>query len=131
LYGKKFYLHHGDGLALHDTGYRILKKVLRNPVSIFLYSLLPPDWTAPIARGSSKKSRAYTAGKEYGEADGMALFAKEKILKEGYDFVIMGHRHVPQVEAIGGGLYINLGDWISSNTYAEYDGAALELKTWT
>jgi len=47
LRGKKFFLHHGDGLATRDTGYRILKKILRNRVNIFLYSLFHPDWTAP------------------------------------------------------------------------------------
>jgi len=30
LRGKKFYFIHGDGLALKDTGYRFLKKILRN-----------------------------------------------------------------------------------------------------
>lgn len=130
LLGKKFYLHHGDGLALNDTGYRILKVILRSPISIFLYSLLHPDWTAPLARGSSQKSREYTGQKDYGESDGMIHFATQKI-NEGFDFVIMGHRHKPLNTTIGNGRYVNLGDWISSNTYAEFDGSTLELKTWT
>lgn len=130
LHGKKFFLHHGDGLALRDTGYRILKSVLRNPVSIFLFSLLHPDWTAPLARGSSRKSRQYTGTKDYGETDGMILFATQKI-NEGYDYVIMGHRHKPLDRTINTGRYINLGDWIHFNTYIEFDGTTLALKTWT
>lgn len=126
---KKFFLHHGDGLALNDTGYRILKKILRSSISIFLYSLVHPDWTAPIARGSSHRSRAYTGNKDYGETDGMILFATEKI-NEGYDFVIMGHRHTPMEKKIGKGWYINLGDWISHNTYGVYDGKKFEVKKW-
>lgn len=129
LRGKRFYLHHGDGLALNDTGYRILKTILRHPVSIFLYSLLHPDWTAPIAHGSSKTSREYTGQKDYGETDGMKRFATET-MAEGYDAVILGHRHRPIVEAIGNGTYINLGDWITYNTYAEFDGTTLQLKEW-
>jgi UDP-2,3-diacylglucosamine hydrolase len=129
-YGKKIFLHHGDGLALNDTGYRILKKVLRNPVSIFLYSLVHPDWTAPIARGSSRKSRAFTGSKDYGETDGMILFAT-RMIDAGYDVVMMGHRHQPLDQAIGAGRYINLGDWMSYNTYAEFDGTHFALKTWT
>src|SRR5437879_12375014 len=27
--GKRIYIHHGDGLAANDTGYRMLKKVLQ------------------------------------------------------------------------------------------------------
>ena len=35
--GKKFFISHGDGLAYKDTGYRILKKILRNKISQKLY----------------------------------------------------------------------------------------------
>ncbi|MFA6469781.1 MAG: UDP-2,3-diacylglucosamine diphosphatase [Bacteroidota bacterium] len=129
LHGKKFFFHHGDGLALNDTGYRILKKILRSPVSIFLYSLFHPDWTAPIARGSSKTSRQYTGHKDYGETDGMVKYADKKIA-EGYDIVIMGHRHTPMEKSIGEGMYLNLGDWITHNTYAEFDGKTISLKVW-
>ncbi len=129
LHGKKFYFHHGDGLALNDTGYLILKKILRHPVSIFLYSLLHPDWTAPLARGSSKTSRKYTGHKDYGETDGMIRFAEQK-MTDGFDVIMMGHRHKPLAQPAGGGLYINLGDWITYHTYAEFDGKSVELKTW-
>ncbi len=129
LRGKRFFIHHGDGLAVNDAGYRILKKILRSRISIFLYSLVHPDWTAPVARGSSKTSREYTGNKDFGETDGMVNFATGKI-GEGYDYVIMGHRHQPQEKKIDGGLYLNLGDWISYNTYAEFDGRNIQLKEW-
>jgi len=129
LHGKKFYFHHGDGLALNDKGYLILKKILRNPISIFVYSLLHPDWTAPLARGSSKTSREYTGNKDFGETDGMIKFSKEKFA-EGYDIVIMGHRHKPLEHHSNNNLYLNLGDWITYNTYAEFDGKTIELKEW-
>ena len=129
LRSKKFFLHHGDGLALNDTGYLILKKILRSPISIFIYSLIHPDLSAPIARASSKSSRAYTGNKDFGETDGMIKFAEEKF-REGIDFVVMGHRHKPLEHKVGNALYINLGDWITYNTYAEFDGIKLELKTW-
>jgi len=127
--GKRFYLHHGDGLALRDAGYRLLKKVLRNRLSIFFFTLIHPDITAPIAKASSKGSRQYTDRKDFGETDGMILCATDKI-REGYDFVVMGHRHVPLYQAIGRGVYINLGDWISYSSYAEFDGSTIALKSW-
>lgn len=127
--GRRLYLHHGDGLALKDTGYRILKAVLRNRVSMFLFSLLHPTIASWLARSSSKKSRQYTGNKDYGETDGMIRFAAEKTA-EGYDAVLMGHRHVPADMPAGTGRYINLGDWMQHNTYAELTDDALELKTW-
>ncbi|MDE3057872.1 MAG: UDP-2,3-diacylglucosamine diphosphatase [Bacteroidota bacterium] len=129
LRGKRFYLHHGDGLALNDAGYRILKKILRSRLNIFLFSLVHPGITAPVAKGSSRSSREYTSQKDYGETDGMILCAEKKIA-EGCDVVIMGHRHQPTVHDIGKGRYINLGDWITYRTYAEFDGTTTELKHW-
>lgn len=130
LDGKKIYLHHGDGLAKKDTGYRILKKVLRNRLNIWLYSWIHPDIGLWLAGASSKKSRDYTSAKDYGEGDGMIRFATDKIA-EGFDAVVMGHRHKPVCRAIGNGVYINLGDWITYNTYAELSDGTIQLKEWS
>lgn len=51
---KRFLIHHGDGILHDDTGYRILKKILRNKMTIFLFSLIHPDITDAIARWSPK-----------------------------------------------------------------------------
>jgi UDP-2,3-diacylglucosamine hydrolase len=125
----RFFFHHGDGLADKDLGYRILKKVLRNRLNIWLYSLLHPDIGIKLARFSSRKSRGYTSQKDYGEVDGMIAFASRKI-GEGYQYVIMGHNHKPVLERIEDGYYVNLGDWISHYTYGIYDGNKFELLQW-
>ena len=127
--GKRFYLHHGDGLVKDDAGYRFLKRVLRNKFNIWLFSLVHPDLTGAIARWSSRTSRQYTSGRKYEQID-MDDFAGQKIA-EGYDYVIMGHHHQSQVRRFGGGTYVNLGDWIRENTYAVFDGKRIELKRWT
>jgi UDP-2,3-diacylglucosamine hydrolase len=129
LYGKRFLIHHGDGLLRNDTGYRVLKKVLRNKVSIFLFSLLHPDWTGRLARWSSRTSRAHTGKKAY-EGNDMVEFARQN-LKNGFDAVIMGHNHQSCIAKMEGGTYINLGDWIDENTYAVYDGVSVRLKRFT
>jgi UDP-2,3-diacylglucosamine hydrolase len=129
LNGKKIFLHHGDGLANDDLGYRILKKILRNRFSVWFYSWMHPDIGLILARSSSKTSRRYTSNKHYGEGDGMIRYAK-KIIENGFDVVIMGHRHLPTYQEIGNGIYINLGDWIHSNTYAELDKDGIKLKQW-
>jgi len=127
LGSKKFYIIHGDGLAANDLGYRILRKILHNRFNQWLYSLLHPDIGVSLAKLSSRKSRDYTAQKDYGDSDGMLTFATQKI-KEGYDYVVMGHRHRPTHQRIGNGYYVNLGDWIKHFTYAVFDGEQVELK---
>jgi len=127
--GKRFFIHHGDGLSSNDTGYRILKTLLRNPAAMWLYTLIHPDLGIALARFSSRKSRQYTADKHYGEEDGMLKFAAEKI-RQGIDVVVMGHRHQPALKELGRGLYLNLGDWIEHNTYAEVEDGRVNLRSW-
>lgn len=126
--GKRFYIHHGDGLMKNDTGYRILKRVLRSRVNIFLYGLLHPDLASRIARGSSQASRNHVGKRTFEEND-MVEYAEKKI-HGGFDFVVMGHNHVPLQRNIGGGSYVNLGDWVTEQTYAVFDGKKLQLKKW-
>src|SRR5688572_27278101 len=57
---KKFYIGHGDGLGPGDHGYKFLKKVFRNPVCRWLFSLLHPSWGIAVANYFSRKSRAAT-----------------------------------------------------------------------
>ena len=128
--GKRIYLHHGDGLAENDLGYKLIKPVLRHKFNAWLYRWLHPDIGVRLAKGSSRTSREYTSQKHYGEEEGMIREATRKI-HEGFDIVIMGHRHKPNVLKIDNGTYINLGDWIAYNTYAELSHGIIELRTWT
>jgi UDP-2,3-diacylglucosamine hydrolase len=129
LDGKKIYLHHGDGLAVNDSGYRIMKKILRNRIAVWLFSWIHPDIGLKLARSSSHTSRRYTTNKHFGEEDGMLKFAQGKI-EAGYDYVIMGHRHLPVFTPVNTGAYVNLGDWIKHMTYAVLEDGNLKLNKW-
>jgi UDP-2,3-diacylglucosamine hydrolase len=129
IQGRRVYLHHGDGLATNDLGYRLIKPILRNRVAFQLYRWLHPDLGVPLARGSSRTSRTYTSQKQYGEEEGLLGFARARI-HEGIEIVVMGHRHKPCFAEIDGGIYVNLGEWISYNTYAIMEGGIIRLATW-
>lgn len=118
---KKFYISHGDGKSKNDIGYLILKKILRSPISNFLFRLIHPDLGIKLAKGSSSTSRDHTDKKDYGSNDGMKEFAFKK-LEEGFDFVVMGHRHKAETIAHSNGYYINLGEWLKTPTFGVYDG---------
>ena len=126
LYGKKFYLSHGDGKSYNDTGYKILKKVTRNPLAQWLYRKLHPDCGIPIASHSSRKSRDLSDSKIYGPQSGMEDFAKIKI-DDGYDYVIMGHMHKPLEKAFGNGKFFVLGAWFNNPTFGMFDGESMQL----
>jgi UDP-2,3-diacylglucosamine hydrolase len=127
--GKKFFLAHGDGLVENDTGYKILKKVLRNKKVQNLYSLLHPDFGIWLASKSSKTSRDYTAQKSYGEIDGLFESAK-KIIDNGFDYVLFGHSHERKNEVYKTGKYINLGTWLEKPCYGIFKNNSFEIIDW-
>jgi UDP-2,3-diacylglucosamine hydrolase len=127
--GKRFFLAHGDGLVKNDLGYKVLKTVLRNKAVQKLYSLLHPDLGIAIASSTSRKSRDYTAQKDYGEIDGMFEAAKEKI-DSGFDYVIFGHSHQRALEIYKNGYYINLGSWLSKPCYGRFKDGRFSLVDW-
>lgn len=125
--GKKFYIAHGDGKAENDTGYLILRSILRNKFTNWLYRVIHPDIGIGLALSSSKKSRVHTDKKHYGDNDGLVKFAKRK-LEEGFDYVIMGHRHKIMQIDYSDGTYYNLGEWIKDPHYGVFDGDEFKLK---
>ncbi|MEJ2633664.1 MAG: UDP-2,3-diacylglucosamine diphosphatase [Calditrichia bacterium] len=129
LGNERLYIFHGDGLAKNDWGYRLLKRIFRNKINIFLYSLIHPDIGIPLAKWVSSLSREHTQGDNPPNDKDYLERAIQKF-EEGYDYVIFGHLHYPKVQHYGQKIYINLGDWIDHFTYAEHDGESLNLLTW-
>jgi UDP-2,3-diacylglucosamine hydrolase len=133
--GKKILVGHGDGLGPGDHGYKRLKKVFRNPVSKWLFGILPPVAGMGLANFLSRRSRAQTGASEevfLGEdKEWLIIYSKEVQTKEKYDFFVFGHRHLPIDHRLSdGSRYINLGDWIRYYTYAVFDGNSFELRSW-
>ncbi|MEY3060019.1 MAG: hypothetical protein RL000_1371 [Bacteroidota bacterium] len=131
--GKKMLVGHGDGLGPGDHGYKFIKKVFRNPFCQFLFGLLPPFFGISIANFFSKRSRIMTGTTDENflgeDKEWLVLYAKEKLKKEHFDYFVFGHRHLPiDFQLKEGSRYINLGDWIKYNSYAEFDGANFQLK---
>ncbi len=131
--GKKMLVGHGDGLGPGDHGYKFIKKVFRNPICQFLFGLLPPFFGISLANFFSKRSRIMTGTTDEKflgeEKEWLVLYAKEKLKKEHFDFFVFGHRHLPiDFQLKAGSRYINLGDWIKYNSYAEFDGTDIQLK---
>jgi UDP-2,3-diacylglucosamine hydrolase len=131
--GKKMFVGHGDGLGPGDHGYKFIKKIFRNPVSQFLFGLLPPFFGISLANFFSKRSRIITGTTDeqfLGEDnEWLVLYAKDKLKEDHFDYFIFGHRHLPidfQLNEVS--RYINLGDWIKYNSYAEFDGTTVQLK---
>lgn len=129
---KKFFIAHGDGLGPGDHGYKVLKKILRNPLSQWLYRRIHPDTGVGMASWFSRRGPKHGAEPDSfkgPEQEFLVQFCLEKLKEEHYDYFIFGHRHLAlDYELPGGSRYINLGDWIQFDSYAVFDGEKTELK---
>jgi UDP-2,3-diacylglucosamine hydrolase len=123
-------IDHGDGLrGTEDRRYRALRGVLRNPLAMKLFRLLPPDLAIPIARASSHTSRN-TRPRDGGE--GLRKVARELLSSDPtIDLAVFGHSHVPALErADSGGIYANAGAWLDSPTFLSITDTQVALRKW-
>lgn len=127
--GRRLWVHHGDGLVRGDLGYRLLKKVLRNPVSIGMYQWLHPDLGIPLAHLVSNGSR-HSRPRPRLQAERLWREVAAPRFAEGHDGVLIGHFHHAHAERRDGRDFMVLGDWMEHFTYAELENGVLELKTW-
>lgn len=132
--GKKFLVGHGDGIGPGDHGYKFLKKIFTNPVCQWLFARLHPNLGIGLALYWSRKSRQADAQIDEsfkGESEAQVIYAREVLNSEDLDYFVFGHRHWPTKYALNEQAHLlNLGDWITHFTYAEFDGQDATVKHW-
>ena len=128
LCGYDCYIIHGDGVAKNDSGYRLMKRIFKNPLNIKLYRWVHPDVGIPLAKLVSHTSRSVKDNPNTWERD-YREYAEARFA-EGHEVVIMGHTHKPLYEAVGQKIFINLGDWMEHFTYCRLDEHGPRLLTW-
>ena len=126
---KKYLVKHGDGLLQKDHLYRLLKKVLRCRINIFLYRLIHPDLGIPIALFFSHLSRNARKDKPGYSDSEYRQFAYRKII-EGFDFVVLGHTHWPALEKYKQGWYLNAGNWLMPFYYVIVQNSIPKILQW-
>ncbi|MCU0426652.1 MAG: UDP-2,3-diacylglucosamine diphosphatase [Candidatus Kapabacteria bacterium] len=131
MHGKSFLLAHGDCKELDSRKSQFIRSILRNPLALKVWTALHPTIGIGIAAAASRKSRIKSSTEPtMNEKEGLERFAREAI-GEGYDYVVMGHIHVPLVQQLEhkgrSGLYVNTGDWLTHDTFAQFDGKTLHL----
>jgi len=132
---KKFFVAHGDGLGPNDRGYKRMKKVFTNKFFQWLFRWIHPDIGMRLGHYFSVKNKVISGDEDIvflGEdKEWLVQYCKKKQAEKKRDFYIFGHRHLPLDIAIEDeARYLNLGDWITHFTYADFDGTKLELKKW-
>lgn len=135
IFGKKFYIAHGDGLGPKDYGYKFIKKVFSNKICQWLFARLHPNFSLGLGLYFSRKSRNSRGDEDHhfhGEdspKERLIVYAREMAQKAEIDYFVFGHRHLPlDIKLNEKSRYLNIGDWITNFSYIVFDGENLQLE---
>lgn len=137
IYGKVFYLAHGDGLDADDKKFKILRSIFHNRFCQRLFAAVHPRWGVAFGLEWARRSRLKRVnGKEpeyMGEDnESLVIFAKSYMKTHPeINFFIFGHRHIELDLLLARETrLVILGDWISQFSYVVYDGEQLILDSY-
>lgn len=93
---NKILLSHGDTFCTLDLGYQKMKRIIQNPIVIFILRKIPLSWRYKIKEkmenGSKKSNSVQKAAHIYDVVDRTIA---HYVVRAGADTVINGHTHHP------------------------------------
>ncbi len=115
LNGERVLLMHGDSLCSRDEGYMRLRRLLRNPFSLFVLRNLPLSTRRKLARKLRNESRTQTRMKASDIIDVTPELIPRVLAEYRVRILIHGHTHRPATHdlVVNGqtAQRIVLGDW--------------------
>ncbi len=113
---------HGDGLLKNDYGYRLMKKIIRSKLCIFLFKNFHPDYGYTLAKFISNTSA------EYHHHDIESNAIKDELIQYarlqwnlGIKTVLIGHYHQTGIIKENENRLIFMGDWLKHFTVTRFD----------
>ena len=128
IQGRNITMTHGDMLLRGNFGYKILRAVIRNRLTIKLAERISPTLLFAFASRFSRTSKGITHKRTERSAKELIERAKAEFFKWENDAFIMGHIHYPYHETIDGKDFIILGDWEEHYSYAVLEGGVFTLE---
>jgi UDP-2,3-diacylglucosamine hydrolase len=128
-FGKRVFIAHGDGLPEGDRRYKALKAVLRNPIAIAGFMLIPARIGAALGRWASNLSEI-SEERIDSAVPAMARFLDHK-LTQGFDVVAVAHIHKQMMWASGGGTAVVVGDWMKHRSVVELSERGVRTLAWS
>lgn len=132
LAAERVLLMHGDSLCTADLAYMRMRRLLRNPLSLFLLRHLPLQTRRKLARKLRDQSRAQTRMKASDIVDVTPAQVIEVMRRHRVRTLIHGHTHRPATHQIDiDGLparRIVLGDWDHQGWALQVDESGMHLQ---
>ncbi|PIF02447.1 MAG: UDP-2,3-diacylglucosamine hydrolase [Paludibacter sp.] len=133
--GKKFFVHHGDGLQLNgDKKFLLLRKIFHSRIAQKLFGIVPPRIGQSFGYNWSKSNRKKTKKRYVNKYEGedneyLVQFAKDYITKHNIDYFVFGHRHIDLFLQLKNRSHlVILGDFIEIFSYGKFDGENFSLE---
>lgn len=135
IYGKEFFLAHGDGLGDDDRTFKLLRMMFHSRTLQCLFSAIHPRWSMEFGLEWAKHSRLKRKdGREpeyMGEDKEPLVCFTKGYLKDHptINYFIFGHRHIMLDLMLSRNTRMMiLGDWITEFSYAVFDGENLFME---
>jgi len=133
LHGERVLLMHGDLLCTADTSYQRLRRLLRNPLTLFVLRNLGLERRRTLGRRLRAGSRMHVGSTAAEIMDVTPAAVVEALRRSGADTLVHGHTHRPAVHPLRvdgrSTRRIVLGDWHTQGSVLEWSDSGVELRT--
>ncbi|HCL54227.1 MAG TPA: UDP-2,3-diacylglucosamine diphosphatase, partial [Pseudomonas sp.] len=131
LGAERVLLMHGDTLCTRDLGYMKMRRLLRNPVSLWLLRHLPLSVRMKLARKLRSESRAQTRMKSTEIVDVTPEEVPKVMAAHHVRTLVHGHTHRPAIHKLmvdgEPARRIVLGDWDKRAWALQVDAQGFQL----
>jgi UDP-2,3-diacylglucosamine hydrolase len=128
LGNRRLLISHGDRLCNRDWLHRFIRLILWNPSCHQCWKIIPREIGIRIALFVSALSRLlHHTNRNRKSKEKMGRIGTA-LMNCGYDLVILGHSHFPDMMTFNDKQYCNTGQWIHTYTYVILDEGKLYLK---
>jgi UDP-2,3-diacylglucosamine hydrolase len=132
LHGERVLLLHGDVLCTADTSYQRLRRILRNPLTLFVLRHLSLDTRRKLGRKLRAGSQMHVGSTAAEIMDVTPDEVVSALRRAGVTTMIHGHTHRPAIHSLQvdgqQARRIVLGDWYTQGSVLEWRDDGIELR---
>jgi UDP-2,3-diacylglucosamine hydrolase len=133
LHGERALLMHGDALCTDDVSYQRLRRIVRNPLTQWVFRRMTLGQRQRLAQKLREGSRMHVGATAPEIMDVNASAVVKAFEHSGVRTLIHGHTHRPGVHELSVAgqpvRRIVLGDWYTQGSVLEWSDAGLALRT--
>ena len=133
LHGEQVLLMHGDVLCTADTSYQRLRRILRNPLTLFVLRNLGLESRRRLGRKLRAGSQMHVGATAPDIMDVTPAAVVEALRSAGVRTLVHGHTHRPAIHTLDvdgkPARRIVLGDWHAQGSVLEWSDGGVELST--